>query len=214
MIKINDTKLMNEYIEKFKLNDTFATFHKLKKELVQYEKDEFIFMGGDEFTQFLFCVHGRLEIYNLSASGNNFTLAYCDPLCLLGDIEFLAGSTIPNNVQALTKVICISVPIEVNKDLLENDITLYKYLAKRVVNTATLTLNDSISYQNIPTIERIKHYLKIISHDNIIDKNLNEIARTLRISYRQLMRHLSTLTNEGYIVKGEKRGTYKLNNSK
>lgn len=211
MKKLDDLKLLDKYIDKYKLNDCFSTFHMLKKELVQYEKGEFLLMAGDELTHLLFCVDGRIEIYDLSKNGNDFTFAYCDDLSLLGDVEFLSDIPTPNYVQAISDVLCIAIPIEANREFLEKDISLYKYLGKSIVKKTILELNEDLKYQHLPSIERLKHYLRIIAQDKIIDRNLNELARSLNISYRQLMRHLSALCQSGYLSKGEKRGTYKLN---
>lgn len=210
MKKILNLELMNKYIEKFNLNDMFHSFSQVKKELIQFEKGEFLLMSGEELSNFLLCVDGRIEIYNLSKTGENFTIAYCDSFSFLGDMEFLSDTVTPNNVQALNTVTCISIPIDYNRNLLENDITLYKFLGKNVVKTSSIAINDRIKYQNTPAIDRLKQYLRLVAKDGLIDMNLNEIAKILKISYRQLMRHLNTLCEEGYISKGEKRGTYKL----
>lgn len=207
MKKINDEKLLNEYISKYKINECFSDFQKIKKELVQFEKGEFLFMEGNNIKNLLFFVEGRIEIYNISRNGSGFTIAYCEPLGFLGDMEYLGEFPTPNNVEALTTVTCIAIPLRPNKALLDNDIKFYKFLGKTLVSK-TNGLSQSINYNKTPSLERIKSYLRLIAKDNIIDVNLNEIAQNVGISYRQLMRHLNTLCENGYISKGEKKGIY------
>lgn len=210
MKKIKDEKLLNEYISKYKIDEYFSNFQNIKKELVQYEKGEFLFMEGNNLKELLFFVDGRIEIYHLSRNGNGFTIAYCEPLGFLGDMEYLGEFPTPNNVEALTTVICISIPISPNKALLDNDLKFYKFLGKTLVYK-TNGLSQSINYNKTPSLERVKSYLRLIARNNIIDVKLNEIAQNVGISYRQLMRHMSTLCEDGYISKGEKKGIYILN---
>lgn len=210
MKKIQDKSLLSKYISKYKINEYFSNFDAITRELVQYDKGEFLCMEGNEINDLLFFVDGRIEIYNLSSNGNGFTIAYCEPLGLLGDIEFLTKIPTPNNVEALTKVICISIPINSNMHILENDLKFYKYLSKTLANK-TLGICQSINYNKTPSIEKLKSYLHLIAKDNIIDKNLSEIAQSIGISYRQLMRHMNTLCKSGYISKGSSKGTYILN---
>jgi len=207
MRKIYDESLLNEYISKYKINECFSDFNKIKKELVQFDKGEFLYMEGNNIKELLFFVDGRIEIYDLSKSGNDFTIAYCEPFVFLGDMEFISKIPTPNNVEALTTVTCISIPLKDNTDILDNDIKFYKFLAKTLVDKAR-GLNESINYNKAPSIDRLKNYLRLIAKNNLIDKNLNEIAQIIGISYRQLMRHMNTLCKDGYISKGNKKGIY------
>ena len=95
--------------------------------------------------------------------------------------------------------------------ILESDLKFYKFLSKTLVNK-TLGICQSIDYNKTPSIEKLKSYLQLIAKENIIDKNLSEIAQSIGISYRQLMRHMSTLCKNGYIIKGKKKGTYIIKN--
>ncbi|HCW54571.1 MAG TPA: hypothetical protein DG753_12740 [Clostridium sp.] len=207
MKKINDKKLLAKYISKYKISECFSDFKMIKTELVQYEKGEFIYMEGNKIKDLLFFVDGRIEIYNLSRNGNGFTIAYCEPLGFLGDMEYLAEIPTPNNVEALTTVTCIAIPLKANKHILENDIKFYKFLSKTLVNK-TLGLSQSICNEKVPSIEKLKSYLELIGKNHIIDTNLNEIAQSIGISYRQLMRHMNRLCEAGYLSKGEKKGVY------
>lgn len=213
MKKINDKKLLAKYISKYKISECFSDFKMIKTELVQYEKGEFIYMEGNKIKDLLFFVDGRIEIYNLSRNGNGFTIAYCEPLGFLGDMEYLAEIPTPNNVEALTTVTCIAIPLKANKHILENDIKFYKFLSKTLVNK-TLGLSQSICNEKVPSIEKLKSYLELIGKNHIIDTNLNEIAQSIGISYRQLMRHMNTLCKTGYISKGHIKGTYILKSPK
>ena len=211
MKKIQNELLLNEYISKYKINEYFSDINKIKKELIRYEKGEFLYMEGNEIKDLLFFVDERIEIYNLSSNGNGFTIAYCEPLGFLGDMEYLAEIPTPNNVEALNTVTCIAIPLKVNKHILESDLKFYKFLSKTLVNK-TLGICQSIDYNKTPSIEKLKSYLQLIAKENIIDKNLSEIAQSIGISYRQLMRHMSTLCKNGYIIKGKKKGTYIIKN--
>ncbi|NME82363.1 cyclic nucleotide-binding domain-containing protein [Clostridium sp. SM-530-WT-3G] len=164
-------------------------------------------MEGNKIKDLLFFVDGRIEIYNLSRNGNGFTIAYCEPLGFLGDMEYLAEIPTPNNVEALTTITCIAIPLKANKHILENDIKFYKFLSKTLVNK-TLGLSQSICNEKVPSIEKLKSYLELIGKNHIIDTNLNEIAQSIGISYRQLMRHMNRLCEAGYLSKGEKKGVY------
>ncbi len=212
MLKLNDQELLEERCNKYNVSNYFSDWTKIEKVLVRYEKGELICSPGIELRNLIFLVNGKMKIYYLGESGEEFFLSFVSDFVFLGDVEYVLKTSTESLAEAVTDVECILLPLSRNLNILDQDIKFQKFinksLADKFIQFSFGTFNKELYSLEI----RFASYIlfKLVNQYEI--KNINIISKQLRCSYRQLLRVLGKFCEIGCLEKGLKKGTYLVRN--
>jgi CRP-like cAMP-binding protein len=195
---------LNNYIDKFNLNDVFPKeirkFLKIKK----YQKGETIFNAYKPVLYIYFLVEGLVEINSIMLSGNKLFINNLFPLELIGDLEYMNEQDAMFDVVAADDCITILLPFEVAKKHLENNPKFWKLLAIEC-NKKLLRTNRSIILKGSYSLKTVLANHLIKNKYEINFTSLVNLASQLNVSYRNLSRVIKILAEEGIIKKERKK---------
>ncbi|MTI69649.1 MAG: cyclic nucleotide-binding domain-containing protein [Firmicutes bacterium] len=207
MKRIYDEKLLNNYIEMFRIYNYLDGDIYEDMNLFKYEKGEVIYKENDKINYFYFLVKGRLKIYTLQENGKKLLLRFNKPLAILGDLEYLNNYTIKTNVESLDSSLLIGIDINVLREKTKDNIKFYRFIIKNLSHKLYTISNSSSINLLYPVKNRFASYLVSVldgTKKEIMTSNYIELANLLGTSYRQLNRVINDLTKKGIIIKENK----------
>ena len=168
----------------------------------EYEQGEFLSHAGQILDFMFFVISGKAKVYVNLDGGKQLLLAYITTKGILGDIELVTKK--PTNyttVQAITDFVCIALPLNLYSEKLRGNNIFINHVAKelatkltqRVINSAITTLH--------PLDTRLCAYIIQTSCNGIFREQLTEVAITLGVSYRHLLRCLNKLCLSGTLCR-------------
>lgn len=129
------------------------------------DKDEFLFLDGDEARAAWLVVSGRVAVLKESVDGRTQILRIWEAGDLLGEVALFGGSRYPASAQALEDSQVLSVPREAMVRILEAEPTLslvmLGQMAKRLRHLVGLA--EDLSLKEVPA--RLAAYLLGLSED-------------------------------------------------
>ncbi|MGF7058455.1 cyclic nucleotide-binding domain-containing protein [Brassicibacter mesophilus] len=206
---INNTDLLNHYINKFSLDKIFEQDMSEHMKLFLCEKGDFVCQINDNLEWFYFIVKGKLKVYTLLENGKSFLLRFYTPLSIIGDLELFKHYRVKSNVEALSEVVVIGIKIHDIKKYAYRDSTFLRFISESLSHKLYTISNTSALNLSYPFINRFASYLASITSDEnnnlLVDEikatNLTELATFLGVSYRHLNRVIKDLSTKGIIKK-------------
>lgn len=205
----NREKLLS-YINKFNIEDFFEIDMIDHMELHVFSSGEQLFKSSEKIHYFYFMVDGKAKVNTLLKNGKSLLLRFYRPLQVLGDVEFLNYDHTHCNVEALSDVTCIGIPLDHLRSVASKDVKFLQFLCRSL----SYKLANSSYWNSVnllyPLENRLASYILAISdHDDDYTIPLNEIethkltdmAELLGTSYRHLNRTLNNLCQRGMIKK-------------
>ena len=175
--------------------------------LVIYQKGEFLSSPENPLKDLLFVVNGRMKIYGLREDGSVLSVSMTDDEdAFLGDMEFVGRDYPALYSEAVEEVICVALPIEDNRGVLEKDSVFLMYLLRSMAQkilTFTMFRHSSQSLE-----DKVMIYLRDIQPDHTLH-GINTGMMQLHCSRRQLQRVVKKLCEDEKLKKIGK-GKYKL----
>ncbi|WP_461206002.1 Crp/Fnr family transcriptional regulator [Clostridium sp. DL1XJH146] len=204
---INNTNLLNTYINQYEIDKIVPPLALNKAELYHFQRGDYICSYEEKILNFYFLVEGNAKVYILLENGKSFLLKFYEPFNNFGDLELLKKTHYQTNVEALTDTFCVSISIEdINKYCLD-DTTFLRYLCSNLSDKLNSLSNISSINILYPLENRLASYLYHISSGEKsfeLVSSFSDIAELLGTSYRHLSRTLKGL-NEKKIIKSSKK---------
>ena len=202
---INKPELLQYFINQYHITDFFTTSN-LRFLLFHYQQGEKIINQMEKTIYLQFITYGTISVYALHADGHQYILANSKNFTILGDVEFVTHRSSPFFVEAVDDVYTIALPLRDYEAQLQNDLlflhTLLASLAQKI-DTTSKEQAHSMSLE-----QKLIYHLQHISQYNTIN-HVEETAKILHCSRRQLQRILKKLINENVLIKSGK-GNYQL----
>jgi CRP-like cAMP-binding protein len=209
MIKVNNTKLLNNYKKQFNINDIFSIDMNPYMELVLFKKNEYICKEQEKLSHLFFMVEGKAKVFTLLSNGKSLLMCFNQGFNVIGELEITNQFIIKTNVQAIEDVYCIAIPSALVQKYLLEDTKFLKYIC----NSLGKKLDDFSKNSSInllyPLENRLASYIlatsersKSIGQEKLIfSENLTELSGLLGTSYRHLLRTLNSLCDNEIIEK-------------
>lgn len=203
----NKEKLLRYYIEKYKLNiiDDLGIITQL--ELVEFDKDEYIYEMSEPVDYFYFFVKGKAKVYTMMANGKRLLLRFYRPLMVIGDLEFANNEMnhASTNIKTLSKVHCIRVSMNILRKKYKDDAQFIKFINHSLAEKLeSLSISSSINLL-YPLENRLASYLMYLysgpEEKVVIVDQLADIAELLGTSYRHLLRIFKLFSNRDFITR-------------
>lgn len=212
MKRLNDNRLLNRYIAKYRINEKFGIDMKTNMELLVFDKNEYICKADEKLEYLLFFVEGKAKVYASLSNGKSLLLCFYKPFMVIGDAEFLQSETATSNVQAIDETYCVGISMDKIRRLMLDDSKFLKYMCSCLGEKLIRSSKYSSINLLYPLESRLASYiLATTSCDSstgrgeevriVFDGNLSEVSELLGTSYRHLLRTLGTLCSRGAIKK-------------
>ena len=205
----NQTKLEN-YIEKYNIEDFFGLDIKKYMELHIFDSGSHIVKTNEPIDYFYFFVEGKVKVYTVLKNGKSLLFRLYKPMIIIGDVEFIDCDTANSNIEAINECLCIGISMSNIRKYAINDPVFLKCmctsLGKKFISSS-IASSINILY---PLENRLSSYLLAIAPENnqnsnldcgIITNKFTEMADLLGTSYRHLIRTINKLCYEKIIRK-------------
>ncbi|GAA0079059.1 transcriptional regulator YeiL [Clostridium sp. CTA-5] len=211
MIKVNNIKLMDEYIKKFNIDKLFVSDMKPFMELFLFKRNEYICKDGEKNKYIFFILKGKAKVYITLSNGKSLLNCFYSDFAIVGDIELIDLKNPATNVQAIEDTYCIGISLDNAREKLINDIKFLRYLC----NSLGEKLNDFSKNSSInllyPLENRLASYIYVTGervkteNGEVIkfNENLTQISELLGTSYRHLLRTLKLFLMKEILIKNE-----------
>lgn len=180
-------------------------------EIQHYKKGDFICRRDEPLTDLMFLVRGRIKIYVLKQNGVMALSSFAGAPYLIGETEFLLPGTMPNEVEALTDCIFLSLSFVRYGDLLLSDNKFLYSLACLCAKRDAITRQKVSDLVAFPLKNRMASLILRSESDNLYTQKLTEAAEFLNVSYRHLLHVLDLFCREK-ILRKEKYRCYRILN--
>lgn len=206
MVIINNTNLLNTYVNKHSL--TKYLNQNLLNSLVlhTFEKNELICSLNEKLYYMYFLVSGKAKVTTLLSNGKSLLLCFNTPLSTIGDLELLDNPIANCNVTALENCICLGLPISKIHAYGYNDPIFLRF----IISSLEEKLRKNSIYSSInmlyPLENRFAIYLISSLPSNSIEsiieiESITNLSQLLGSSYRHLNRVIQKLCNSNIIKK-------------
>lgn len=200
--------LLNRYCNKLGLGGYFFHYRKIEKSLVTFPKGSYLFYPGDAIDSIYFLANGTLRLTTLNENGGTHFITSFTDSGIFGDVEYLLKCPCISEIQAITDVCCIRIPLQINSLILEQDWLFYKHIAMSLAEKLRNSNYASLERNIYPLEQRLAKYILENCDDNFCISDLKTMSDSLYCSYRQLLRLMKEFCNKKYLQKGDIRGYY------
>lgn len=170
-------------------------------ELLQFEKNEWLFQEGKFTDRIYFVLEGKAKVYMTQQNGKISLLHFIGPGAFVGDMELLEQHYYSKGVQASHPLTCFSLQTSLVRTLLLNDLTflqnLCRYLGQKITRDSA-KFSQSISF---PLENRLAEFILISENDSVYKEKHTEVAAFLGVSYRHLLYLFAQFCEEGILSK-------------
>lgn len=174
-------------------------------EVRRFNSGETIFSQGVEYKFIMIVVSGKAKVCTSAPSGKDLVLAYYLSSGLIGDVELMSNTKYATaSVITLSPFECIVVPFHDDQDSIFKNLTFMVALAKSLSENLINSSHNYTSNALYSGEQRLCTYIIQGSYKNYFFDNLTDVAATIGISYRHLLRLLNKLCDD-QILKRETR---------
>ncbi|WP_314066687.1 cyclic nucleotide-binding domain-containing protein [uncultured Vagococcus sp.] len=170
--------------------------------LYSFEQDEHLIRSEMPSDYLYFLVDGSVMIYSYSSDTQNICIDHSQPVTLLGEASSLWELLPQSNVKAISPCICVGISLKKHRDLLQQDVRFLQHICQIL----SYRLNSGVTLANSltePVETRLAKFILANSKDNQFSFQLTTCASILNVSYRHLLRTITSFRDE-HILKKEK----------
>ena len=147
-----------------------------------------------------------MSIYYITEDASVRPISKAGTGILLGDMEFSGMEKGLYYVEAAEKVICLAIPFQENRSMLENDPIFLRFVLTQLAEKLSLSSQLDVITQTLE--EKLLFYLSNVEPNHEIS-SVSQTLQVLHCSRRQLQRVLKSLCDNNILIK-KGRGCYEL----
>lgn len=199
------------YIQKFQLDQILEERHTAMLELKTWQRRDILLHADADLHHLLFLVEGKAKTSYISANGLSILHSFLYPLSVLGEVELWKHIPVLNEVEALSEVTILQLPLARCEQTLKEDVRFLRFLVSELaekLKNSNRNASISLSY---PVENRLASYLMAVCEQDEFKEDHGEVSSLIGCSYRQLQRCLAQFCERGLLVKTEK-GIYRILN--
>lgn len=204
MKKLNDKNKLNHYISKYHFNDYFANDFSAYTELLYFEDGDYIIREGVTSSYLYFMVEGKCRYSSVNEAGDVIIFGASKNFKIFGEAASLWNEIPKASVQAIGETYCLAISLRKHRDTLLNDATFLRFICKMLSDRLIFANNTYTFYRSTTTENRLASFILQNAKNNIFRANLIDLAETLGVSYRHLLRVLSKFVEDGMLEKDKR----------
>lgn len=201
--KVINKKILENYIEKYQINEIFSINMKPYMNLFKFEKGEHICKVQEDLEYLYFFVKGKAKVYTVMSNGKSLLLCFYAPFKVIGDVEFMYFNKADCSVQAIEETYCVGIAFEHIRKYSIEDSRFLRFICDGLAEKLTRLSKYSSINLLYPLENRVASYILSNKDENVFKENLTETAELLGTSYRHLLRTLNSLCNKSIIRKNK-----------
>ncbi|QIB70490.1 cyclic nucleotide-binding domain-containing protein [Aminipila butyrica] len=199
------TVTMKSELQKYGLSD----FETGDVRVLKFEKGQYLCREGFPMEYLLFMISGKAKTFINVSNGKSLLLAFYTKSGILGDIELMTDGVCTTNVQALTEVTCMGIPMSYGGERLRKNVTFMNFVGAHLARKLDRCARNGAINILLPLETRLCSYVLMTSEEGLFNENLTEVAELLGTSYRHLLRTFDGLRKDrvlekvarGYIIR-------------
>lgn len=172
--------------------------------VLNYLPGETIYQEGYPITWLGIVLRGKAKVCCSSPNGNHLVLCYFVSSGIIGGIEMMSNT--PNataSLIALTEFECIAIPFDSNIHVLKQSLIFIEQLCSQLSVNLVRSSSNFVSSSLYTGKQRLCSYILESSHKGIFSDVLTDVASSIGLSYRHMLRILSELCHEKILIKKE-----------
>ena len=202
---IENRYLLTEFFKKTKFSQYFGFPVKDIIKLCRFHRGEQI-IESDILSDFIyFLLDGEVKFLVTSDSGKIIYLGGSKEFTVLGEVSSLWKMKPMTSVVASSDCLCFCISLDTYRNRLLDDNTFLRYISKTMAYRLTKRDDDVIVDKTETAYTKMCALIIQNSQDTMFTLDLQECARTLSISYRQVIRVMNRLLQEKLIKKVKKK---------
>lgn len=174
--------------------------HETVCEVRNFDSGEEVFSQGVEYSYLMIVVSGKAKVCVSAPNGKDLILAYYLSRGLIGDVELMTETRYATaSVVTLSPFECIIVPFQSKQDTIFRNLTFMTRLAEGLSSNL---IKDSYNYTSNVLYsgeQRLCSYIAQGAYKNFFSDRLTDVAATVGVSYRHLMRLLKKLSEDSIL---------------
>lgn len=191
------TITMKNELQKYGLSD----FEAGDVRVLKFEKGQYLCRESFPMEYLLFMVNGKAKAFINVSNGKSLLLAFYAKSGILGDIELMTDGICTTNVQALTEVTCMGIPMKHCGERLRRNVTFMNFVGTHLARKLDRCARNGAINILLPLETRLCSYVLMTNEDGLFNENLTEVAELLGTSYRHLLRTFDSLRKDGILEK-------------
>lgn len=198
------------YIQTYHMETLLEERHLRLLTMKRYARKDILMRANTPLTQVMFLVEGRAKTSYLNANGHTILHSFLYPLAILGEVELWQQEPLLNEVEALSDVVCLNLPIRCASTL-KQDVRFLRYIAEELsekLKNSNRNASISLAY---PVENRLASYILAVCSNDLFCEDHGSVAEMIGCSYRQLQRCLLSFCTQGYLHKVAK-SCYRIQN--
>lgn len=176
--------------------------------ILEFDKGDIVCRENQLIGSLLICVSGHGRSYVNERNGKSLILNIFKRGYVIGDYELIMDFATLTTVIADTSMACIAIPLGVYRQYLLSNNAFMRKIAEILANKLYASLHHSAASRLMPLEYRLCVHLLKVNHHGKFNSRLTDTADMLGVSYRHLLRTISSLvsmgmmskTSEGYTV--------------
>ncbi|MEG0750130.1 MAG: cyclic nucleotide-binding domain-containing protein [Carnobacterium sp.] len=165
-----------------------------------FKAGEEIFSQGVEYKFIMIVVAGKAKVCMSAPNGKDLILAYYLSRGLIGDVELMTDIRYATaSVITLSPFECIVVPFQSKEDPMFKNLTFMTALAKDLSKNLVKDSSNYTSNVIYTGEQRLCSYIFQGAYKSHFSDKLTDVAATIGVSYRHLLRLLNTLCEDGIL---------------
>ena len=162
--------------------------------IINYNKNEIIFMESDPYKGFYILLKGTIKIYKISFEGKESILHLIKPYESFGDVPLFEGGNYPVNAQVITDSVLVFIPHKEFIQLIKDNSTIcfnmligfskkMRHLTQKVEELSTKEVANRFARYLLEEIRKVK------------TDNLPEPSVRINISKKNIASYIGTITD-------------------
>lgn len=170
--------------------------------LLRFQPGEAILREGMPMEYLMFIIFGKGKVRSITASGKDLILCYYDSEGIVGDMELMTDADLAcKTMIALTEFQCIGLPFKKYRGILKANLTFVNRVGRELSNKLISSSRYITDIALHSGEERLCAYMLQTAQSGIFCDILTDVARSIGLSYRHLLRILSRLCAEDVLRK-------------
>ena len=196
-------KIQPHHIEKLKSFGIILENYS-EVELFKYKKGEAIIREGFPMEHLFFVQSGKAKVFASADNGRDLLLGYYVEGGIIGDLELMMGEYVASTTMiALTEFVCIALPYKKWSALLKTNVFFLNHIGRELATKLLESSNKGVATILHDGKRRLCTYLLQATPNDVLEEPLTNVASSIGLSYRQMLRIMKSLCEANILRKEE-----------
>ncbi len=171
---------------------------------VVFSPGELLVREGEPISHFYIVISGRAKVCCNAPDGNSLILCWYVSDGVIGEVGLMAGRcAATTTVAAISEFSCIAIEHGFCMEEVKRNLIFSNALGKEMAKKLIVRTNDFSAQAFYTGEQRVCSYILEAAYRNVFNDVLTDVAGSVGISYRHLLRILKQLCTDGVLERRE-----------